>query len=116
METEKLADTKQLIQTKWNNYCTKEKCLKRKYIFGAIIIFNIILVIVIAIAVYYSGNEVHGKPPDGASPNKEDGQNYECLENSRLVQQVNLCQKLLFMYQLTHNMTKDFSLIYQFST
>ena len=68
------------------------------------------MVIVIAIAVYYSGNEVHGKPPDGASPNKEDGQNYECLENSRLVQQVNLCQKLLFMYQLTHNMTKDFSL------
>ena len=85
METEKLADTKLLIQTKWNNYCTKEQCLKRKCLFGAIIICNIILVIVIGIAVYYSGNEVHGKPPDGASPNKEDSQNYECSENSRLV-------------------------------
>ena len=85
METEKLADTKLLIQTKWNNYCTKEQFLKRKCLFGAIITFNIIFVIVIGIAVYYSGNEVHGKPPDGASPNKEDGQNYECSENSRLV-------------------------------
>ena len=28
--------------------------------------------------------------------------------------QVNLCQNLLFLHQLTHNMTKDFSLIYQF--
>ena len=89
METEKLADTKSLIQTKWNNYCTKEQCLKRKGLLGVIIICNITLVIVIGIAVYYSGNEVHGKPPDGAriaSPNKEDRQNYECSdENSRLV-------------------------------
>ena len=90
METEKLADTKLLIQTIWNNYCTKEQCLKRKGLLGAIIICNVILVIVIGIAVYYSGNEVHGKPPDGASPNKgtahkEDRQNYECSENSRLV-------------------------------
>ena len=85
METEKLADSKLLIQTKWNTYCTKEQCLKRKGLLGAIIICNIILVIVLGIAVYYSGNEVHGKPPDGASPNKEDGQNYECSENSRLV-------------------------------
>lgn len=90
METEKLADTKLLIQTKWNNYCTKEQCLKRKGLLGVIIICNIILVIVIGIAVYYSGNEVHGKPPDGARPNKGtahkgDRQNYECLENSRLV-------------------------------
>ena len=104
METEKLADTKSLIQTKWNNYCTKEQCLKRKCLFGAIIICNIILVIVIGIAVYYSGNEVQGKPPDGerylearynwlfdgARPNKgttydEDKQDYECSENSRLV-------------------------------
>ena len=30
--------------------------------------------------------------------------------------QVNLFQKHLFLYQLTHNMTKDCSLIYQFST
>ena len=30
--------------------------------------------------------------------------------------QVNLFQKLLFQQQLTHNMTKDCSLIYQFST
>ena len=90
METEKLADTKLLIQTKWNNYCTKEQCLKRKGLLGAIIICNIILVIVIGIAVYYSGNEVHGKPPDVASlykgtANKGDRQNYECFENSRLV-------------------------------
>ena len=30
--------------------------------------------------------------------------------------QVNLCQKHLFFDQLTHNMTMDCSLIYQFST
>ena len=30
--------------------------------------------------------------------------------------QVNFCQKHLFSYQLTHNMTKFCSLIYQFST
>ena len=30
--------------------------------------------------------------------------------------QVNLCQKHLFSHQLTHNTTKDCSLIYQFST
>ena len=30
--------------------------------------------------------------------------------------QVNLCQKLLFLHQLTHNMTTDCSLIYQSST
>ena len=30
--------------------------------------------------------------------------------------QVNLCQKLLFLYQLTHNMTTDYSLNYKFST
>ena len=30
--------------------------------------------------------------------------------------QVNLFQKHLFLRQLTHNMTKDCSLIYQFST
>jgi hypothetical protein len=30
--------------------------------------------------------------------------------------QVNLCQKHLFSHQLTHNMTKDCSLIYQFNT
>ena len=30
--------------------------------------------------------------------------------------QVNLCQKLLFLHQLTHNMTTDCSLNYQFST
>ena len=30
--------------------------------------------------------------------------------------QVNLCQKHLFLDQLTHNMTNDCSLIYQFST
>ena len=30
--------------------------------------------------------------------------------------QVNLCQKLFFLHQLTHNMTTDCSLNYQFST
>ena len=29
---------------------------------------------------------------------------------------LNLCQKLLFLHQLTHNMTTDCSLIYEFST
>ena len=32
------------------------------------------------------------------------------------VVQVNLCQKHLFLYQLTHNMTTDCSLNYEFST
>ncbi len=36
--------------------------------------------------------------------------------HSDLAVQVNLCQKHLFSHQLTHNMTKDCSLIYQFST
>ena len=36
--------------------------------------------------------------------------------NSPTILQVNLCQKHLFLDQLTHNMTKDCSLIYQFST
>ena len=38
------------------------------------------------------------------------------LDRQKTRLQVNLCQKLLFLYQLTHNMTKDCSLIYQFST
>ena len=33
-----------------------------------------------------------------------------------LMLQVNLCQKHLLLDQITHNMTKDCSLIYQFST
>ena len=37
------------------------------------------------------------------------------ISGSRHVQ-VNLCQKHLFLHQLTHNMTKYCSLIYQFST
>ena len=36
------------------------------------------------------------------------------LLNSLL--QVNLCQKLLFLHQLTHNMTTDCSLNYKFNT
>ena len=32
------------------------------------------------------------------------------------VVQVNLCQKHLFLYQLTHNMTKDCTFIYHFRT
>ena len=35
---------------------------------------------------------------------------------NKLCLQINLCQKLLFLHQLTHNMTTDCSLIYQFST
>ena len=41
------------------------------------------------------------------------GTEYELSSDSV---QVNLCQKHLFSHQLTHNMTKDCSLIYQFST
>ena len=37
-------------------------------------------------------------------------------EASSTAVQVNLCQKLLFLHQLTHNMTTDCSLIYQIST
>ena len=41
----------------------------------------------------------------------------QCCKNSILdLVQVNLCQNLLFLHQITHNMTKDCSLIYQFST
>ena len=58
MEATKLADTKLLVQTKWNNYCTKEQCLKRKGILGAIIFFNLILIVIIGVAVYYSGTVV----------------------------------------------------------
>ena len=36
--------------------------------------------------------------------------------NSSSMLQVNLCQKLLFFNQLTHNMTTDCSLNYKFST
>ena len=38
------------------------------------------------------------------------------LEDKNLQIQVNLCQKLLFLHQLTHNMTTDCALNYQFST
>ena len=34
----------------------------------------------------------------------------------KLLLQVNLCQKLLFLHQLTHNMTTDCSLNYHLST
>ena len=39
---------------------------------------------------------------------------YICQAETKI--QVNLCQKHLFLDQLTHNMTKDCSLIYQFNT
>ena len=35
------------------------------------------------------------------------------IDHSFLVVQVNLCQKLLFLHQLTHNMTTDCSLNYK---
>ena len=38
------------------------------------------------------------------------------LEKSCSKVQVNLCQKHLFWHQLTHNMTKECSLNYEFST
>ena len=34
----------------------------------------------------------------------------------KLVLQVNLCQKLLFLHQLTHNMTTDCLFNYKFNT
>ena len=40
---------------------------------------------------------------------------YKSKQMSHVVQ-VNLCQKLLFLHQLTHNMTTDCSLNYEFST
>ena len=41
-----------------------------------------------------------------------------CLFFATLISyvQVNLCQKLLFLHQLTHNMTTDCSLSYKFNT
>ena len=40
---------------------------------------------------------------------------YFLKQHYRLIQ-VNLCQRQLFLHQLTHNMTKDCSLNYEFST
>ena len=37
-------------------------------------------------------------------------------QNYSYTVQANLCQKLLFLHQLTHNMTTDCSLDYKFST
>mgnify|MGYP001389150067 CR=1 FL=1 len=39
-----------------------------------------------------------------------------CKKYRQFIIQVNLCQKHLFSHQLTHNMTKDWSLIYLFNT
>ena len=44
----------------------------------------------------------------------ESGENF--LLNRSLSEQVNLCQKLLFLHQLIHNMTTDCSLNYKFNT
>ena len=48
------------------------------------------------------------------------GEVLEFLENGKFfwirIIQVNLCQKLSFLCQLTHNMMTDFSLNYEFST
>jgi hypothetical protein len=43
---------------------------------------------------------------------------FEIDQNRKKVHvvQANLCQKYLFIHQLTHNMTKDCSMIYKFST
>ena len=40
----------------------------------------------------------------------------KCLGATQSVVQVNLCQKFLFLHQLTHNMTTDCSLNYKFNT
>ena len=42
--------------------------------------------------------------------------NFDRADDTYYVVQVNLCQKLLFLHQLTHNMTTDCSWNYQFST
>ena len=54
-------------------------------------------------------------------PNKRMYFNCEAMDKKSIWKgscfvQVNLCQKHLFLDQLTHNRTKDCSLIYQFST
>ena len=38
------------------------------------------------------------------------------VKKNRPILQVNLCQKLSLLHQLTHNMTTDFSLNYKFNT
>ena len=38
------------------------------------------------------------------------------ISNSKCQLQVNLCQKLLFLYQLTYNVTTDCSMNYKFNT
>ena len=38
------------------------------------------------------------------------------FDNTESEVQVNFCQKLLFLHQLTHNMTTDYSLNYKFNT
>ena len=46
--------------------------------------------------------------------------NFEFIDNPQIIYtpdiQANLFQKHLFLHQLTHNMKKDFSLNYEFST
>ena len=42
--------------------------------------------------------------------------NFEGKKGNKLLLLVNLCQKLLFLHQLTHNMTTDCSLDYKFNT
>ena len=41
---------------------------------------------------------------------------YYLVRQTQFYVQVNLCQKYLFTRQLTHNMTTDCSMIYEFST
>ena len=57
--------------------------------------------------------KVHGK----SGVRKPDVQQLTGNENEKFKSsvQVNLCQKILFLHQLTHNMTTDCSWIYQFS-
>ena len=47
---------------------------------------------------------------------EEDKLMYGIIDELKNTVQVNLCQKLLFLHQLTHNMTTDCSLNYKFNT
>ena len=81
--------------------------------------FTVVVKLVLDICIQKKVVHVHNSPqnpPNRCIPQEEKKSKFELKEKMFSLLQVNLCQKHLFLDQLTHNMTKDCSLIYQFST
>ena len=66
--------------------------------------------------IYDQTGAIRGHDNDKVSSKNRCVKVTNCLYIIHCVVQVNLCQKLLFLHQLTHNMITDCSLNYQFST